>query len=139
MIEPGQDPIDMIHVTDLFTTAARVAGVTDKIPTDRIIDGVDQTALLLLGEGHSRRDYMFHYSGPEIGAVRMGKFKMHVGPEKGGVPEAEVYNMQRDPREEHPSKGDLLAYLIPFQRMIQSHLDMKKKFPDRVLKPAAGQ
>ena len=25
MIEAGQDPIDMLHVTDLYTTAARVA------------------------------------------------------------------------------------------------------------------
>jgi arylsulfatase len=48
MIEPNQDPQDMIHVTDLFTTAARIAGVMGKIPSDRVTDGIDQTALLLL-------------------------------------------------------------------------------------------
>ena len=60
MIAPNQDLVDMIHLTDLYTTTARVAGETDKIPSDRVVDGVDHIALLLLGEGHSRRDYMFH-------------------------------------------------------------------------------
>ncbi|UCE64268.1 MAG: sulfatase-like hydrolase/transferase, partial [Nitrospirota bacterium] len=32
MIEPDQDPTDIIHLTDFFTTAARIAGATDKIP-----------------------------------------------------------------------------------------------------------
>ena len=35
----------------------------DEIPTDRIIDGIDQTALLMLnGETHGRRDYVFIYN-----------------------------------------------------------------------------
>ena len=50
---------DMIHVSDLYTTFARVAGATEYIPTDRIIDGVDQTALLIEGEGNGRRDYVY--------------------------------------------------------------------------------
>ena len=60
MIEPGQDPEDFIPVTDLFTTAATISGATDKIPSDRVTDGIDQTSLLLLGEGNSKRNYMFH-------------------------------------------------------------------------------
>ena len=63
MIQPGQDPGEFIHVTDLYTTAARIAGATDKIPSDRITDGIDQTDLLLLGESNSNRNYMFHYGG----------------------------------------------------------------------------
>ena len=42
-IEP-QLPGDIIHISDLFTTFARIGGNTDGIPRDRIIDGVDQTA-----------------------------------------------------------------------------------------------
>ena len=136
MIQERRKSIDMIHVVDLLPTAARLAGVYGKLPKDRIIDGVDQTALLL-GEGHTRRDYMFHYSGPQIGAVRMGDLKMHMGPEKGGVPQVDFYNIMRDPREEHgkESKGSMLAHLIPFRRLIQGHMMMKQRFPDRVLKP----
>ena len=41
---------DIFHVADLFTTLSVLAGADDKIPTDRLIDGVDQSALLLEGE-----------------------------------------------------------------------------------------
>jgi len=80
MIEPGSDPVDMIHLTDLYTTAARLGGALDKIPSDRVVDGVDQTALLLLGEGHSRRDYMFYYRGSQLGPVRL---EGHQGADRG--------------------------------------------------------
>ncbi|MEX2188336.1 MAG: sulfatase-like hydrolase/transferase, partial [Pirellulales bacterium] len=47
MIKPGQTVGDIIHCTDLFTTFAHIGGAMDNIPTDRIIDGVDQTSLFL--------------------------------------------------------------------------------------------
>ena len=37
---------DIVHVTDIYTTFARVAQATEYIPRDRVIDGIDQTALL---------------------------------------------------------------------------------------------
>jgi hypothetical protein len=40
-----------------------LAAATDYVPTDRIIDGVDQTALFLNGDTFSRRDYVFIYTG----------------------------------------------------------------------------
>ena len=48
-IAPDQDPAEIIHLTDLFTTAAHVAGAMDNIRTDRVTDGIDQTALFLFG------------------------------------------------------------------------------------------
>ena len=51
MIEPGQEPIDFVQITDWFTTFASIGGALDAIPRDRVIDGVDQSGLLLLGEG----------------------------------------------------------------------------------------
>jgi arylsulfatase len=88
VIEPGQEPIDLLHVTDVFTTLARIGGVADKIPNDRVTDGIDQTAFILMGEDHSRRHYMFHYSGTDIGAVRFGKLKMHFKGLAGGTKSA---------------------------------------------------
>ena len=49
MIEPDQDSLDLVQITDWFTTFASIADAKDGIPTDRVIDGVDQTGLLLLG------------------------------------------------------------------------------------------
>ena len=58
-VEPEQIVGDIVHETDLFTTFARLGGATEYIPTDRIIDGIDLTYLLMEGDTHSRRDYVF--------------------------------------------------------------------------------
>ena len=63
MIEEDAIASDIVHVSDLYTTLSRLAGADDKIPTDRLIDGVDQSALLLEGETKGRRDTVFIYSG----------------------------------------------------------------------------
>ena len=76
MIEEGQLVGDIIHEADLFTTFARLAGATKGIPGDRVIDGIDQTALLLNGDTHSRRDYVFIYAGPNLGGTVKGKYKL---------------------------------------------------------------
>ena len=45
-IKPNQLVGDIIHETDLFTTFARLGDATQHIPTDRVIDGVDETGRL---------------------------------------------------------------------------------------------
>jgi arylsulfatase A-like enzyme len=72
VIAPGQTVGDIIHETDLFTTFARLGGATQYILTDRIIDGIDQTALFLKGDTFSRRDYVFIYTGPVLAATVKG-------------------------------------------------------------------
>jgi len=69
VLEPGSRAQDIVHVTDLFTTFARLAGAEEHIPTDRLIDGVDQTPVLFLGETHGRRDYVFIYEGPTLRSI----------------------------------------------------------------------
>jgi arylsulfatase len=131
MIEPMQDPKDFIHVTDLFTTAARLAGAMDKIPSDRITDGVDQTALFLMGEGHSRRDYMFHYSGGSLGAVRYKNFKVHIKEGHGGLPGMDFYNIKRDLGEKYGQLYPGLFAVTPIQMFLGSHMQMIARFPHR--------
>ena len=63
VIEGGQIINDIIHECDLFTTFARLGQATDHIPRDRVIDGLDQTSLLLNGDAHGRRDYVQVYVG----------------------------------------------------------------------------
>ena len=139
VIEPDQEPIDLFHVTDMFTTAARLAGAMDSIPTDRVTDGIDQTALLLLGENHSRRNFIFHYSGPEIGAIRLDHMKMHYHGMKGGLPQFEIYNMKRDPGERHAKAVyRSLQWTVPFMSLMADHNELKTRFPDRRLDPKTG-
>jgi arylsulfatase len=134
MIEKGQIVGDIIHETDLFTTFARLSGATEYIPTDRVIDGVDQTALLLNGDTHSRRDHVFIYAGPRLGATVKGNYKRHwissdpVG-EASGIPAA-FYFLPADPRETTPLMVNLIHLKSPFNRMKLRHDLWKKKYPD---------
>ena len=134
MIEPGQIVGDIVHVTDLFTTFARLGGALDEVPTDRVIDGVDQTALLLNGDTHSRRDYNFIYAGPRLGAMIKGNFKRHmissdpVG-EASGIPAA-FYFLLADPREKNPMMVPTIHMKAPFNRMKLRHDLWKKAYPD---------
>jgi len=131
MITPDQDPTDILHVTDLFTTATRIAGVKNKIPNDRVTDGIDQTSLLLLGEGHGRRNYMMHYSGPKLAAIRYEDFKIHIKPPKGGLPDLEFYNIKRDPGEKYGQMYPALFTVAPTQKFIGGHMGLIKRFPHR--------
>jgi arylsulfatase A-like enzyme len=134
MIKPGQDPLDFLQITDLFTTAATLGGVADKIPNDRVTDGINQLPLLLNGEGHGRRNYMFHYNGPVLGAVRLDEFKLFIKSIGSSVPDVDIYNIMRDPREKFGHVYPYLFLITPFQDVIKAHMKMIKKFPHNKLK-----
>ena len=132
MIAPNQDPVDILNITDLFTTAARLGGALGNIPDDRVTDGIDQTALLLLGEDHGRRNYMFHYSGGALGAIRYEDFKIHLKEGQGGLPGMDFYNVMRDPGEKYGQLYPGLFAVTPIQNHLREHMKMIQKFPHRV-------
>jgi arylsulfatase len=134
VIEPGQVVGDIIHEADLFTTFARLGGASEHIPTDRVIDGIDQTSLLVNGDAHSRRDYVFVYAGPELGATVKGQYKRHwISPdpvgEASGIP-AGFFFLPSDPREKSPMLVNLIHLKSPFNRMRLRHELWKKRYPD---------
>ena len=138
MIEADSIVGDMIHVTDLFTTLTRFAGAEDKIPTDRLIDGLDQSALMLEGETNGRRDYVFLYSGNKLESVVKERFKIKVpGPGENPIG-AKFYDLYRDTREELPVSTEVGAWGgVEFARIIKRHLMRKQKYPDEG--PALGR
>jgi arylsulfatase len=127
----------IVHVADLFTSLARLGGATDYIPTDRVIDGVDQTALMLEGETHGRRDYVFIYSGNSLKAVVKEQYKLNV-PGAGENPiGAKFYDLFRDTREEWPVATEVGAWGgAEFVRVIQRHKQRIAKYPSEP--PAFG-
>jgi len=134
VIAPGQIVGDIIHETDLFTTFARLAGALAYVPGDRILDGIDQTALLMKGDTHGRRDYVFIYAGPRLGATVKGNYKRHwISPdpigEASGIPAA-FYFLPADPREKTPMMVNLIHLKAPFNRMKLRHDLWKKRNPD---------
>lgn len=130
MIAPNQVIGDIIHVTDLYSTFANIAGATKYIPTDRIIDGIDQTSLLLNGDTYSRRDYVHIYTGDILAAQVKGRFKRHWVGELPGLSGAAFYDLYNDPRE---TMGKMLPGFTTktmFDVMKARHLLWEQKYPN---------
>ena len=136
VIEPGSIAGDMVFVSDLYTTFARIAGNTDDIPRDRIVDGVDQTALFLKGDTHGRRDYVHLYEVNTLRATVKQNMKIHWPPPGVNPAMAKIFNLYWDPREDNPLLYQGVWSGTPFVRMRVQHLRMKDKWPD--WQPARG-
>lgn len=132
MIEANSIVNDITHVSDLFTTLARIGGATDEIPRDRVIDGVDQTSLLLNGDTYGRRDYVFLYAINSLTAVVKEQYKLAIpGGSIDNAILADFYDLYRDPQEKYPVSTEIGAWGgAKFVRMIQRHLQRKEKYPD---------
>ncbi|WP_299644340.1 sulfatase-like hydrolase/transferase [uncultured Ruegeria sp.] len=137
VIEPGEILGDMVFIGDLYTTFARIGGNMDGIPTDRVVDGVDQTSLLINGDTFGRRDYVHLYEVDQLKATVKQNMKIH-WPAPGVNPAlAGVFNLFWDPREEHPLKREGVWAGTAFSRMLAHHRGLKAKFPD--WEPARGE
>jgi arylsulfatase len=129
-VKEDQEPADIVQVTDMFTTAASIAGVKSRIPNDRITDGIDQSSFVLLEGAKSRRDYIFHYQKDKLEAVRKDQLKFRTKPEK---PHANCYNLYHDPGERYPDVVRYCLWAAPgFMKMMQDHMALIKKYPHRV-------
>ncbi|MGD9857285.1 MAG: sulfatase [Planctomycetaceae bacterium] len=125
---PGRVPAgrtsDAIFSTlDFLPTFGALAGYDP--PTDRLIDGVDQTALLLGDSEQGNRHDFFYFSQGELHGVRRGNWKLMLPHREKffgfvkdrGSNEVELYDLESDLGEtnnvaaSHPELvKDLLAY-----------------------------
>lgn len=131
-IKPNSVVGDIIHVTDLFTTFARIGEGTKYIPTDRVIDGIDQTSLLLNGDAFSRRDYVHIYKGQELAATVKGVYKIDWTRAIPGMVSDNYFDLQNDIREKEALEVPLLHFNSGFVRMKTRHLKLKEKYPDKL-------
>ncbi|MHC4176800.1 MAG: sulfatase-like hydrolase/transferase, partial [Planctomycetota bacterium] len=133
VLKPGSRVQDIVHVTDLFTTFARVAGADKFIPRDRLIDGVDQSPLFFFGETHGRRDYVFVYEGPALKSIVKQQYKMHVPPPGSNPIGAPIFDLYKNPREDRPQDAILygVGFGAKFVQMLKRHMATKQQYPDR--------
>ncbi len=105
---PGKIPAgsvsdEIVHEMDLFTTFANIAG--GKVPTDRVIDGVDQTDFFMGKQEKSNREGVIVYMGNDVWGVKWQNWKVNFKEQETifdetksfGMPK--VYNLQKDPGE----------------------------------------
>lgn len=102
-VQKGRVSNEIVHVTDLFTTLATIAGA--QIPSDRAIDGVDQSAFILGQEKSNREGFCFFLKN-ELFAVKWRDWKYHyhwmpeVNESKGKLESPYLFNLKRDPKEQ---------------------------------------
>lgn len=123
-IQPDQVSNEILHVTDLFTTLAKIGG--GAIPTDRPIDGMDQSDFLLGRQQKSAREGFLFYIKGDLRAVKWRDWKLHfywepeVNESKGKLESPYLFNITRDPKEE----TDVLIFntwvMGPMLRMLQA-------------------
>ena len=143
---PGKVPAhrqtnEIIHVVDIFPTLARLSGLA--VPTDRPIDGVDQSAFLLGRQETSSREGFVYYMKTELRAAKWRDWKMHfvweVEPNAGAnhLETPYVFNIVQDPKEETDVnatqgwvRGPIRKMVVAFQDNLRQHPPIPPGAPD---------
>ena len=109
---PGKIPMnqvsnDIVHAVDVFMTLARWSG--GQVPSDRTMDGVDQSAFLMGQTDRSARESIVIYVDNELFGVKWRNWKMLLKTIEDGDSSIKTlayptfYNLIVDPKEEHPA------------------------------------
>ena len=77
-IEGGRVSDGIVAALDWLPTLAHLTGEQVRIPTDRPIDGIDQSALLLGNQENSNREHILYYIGNDLFSVKWRSFKIHL-------------------------------------------------------------
>jgi arylsulfatase A-like enzyme len=147
MIEPERVSDGLFCFTDLMPTLLGLAGVADRLPTDRFIDGVDQSSFLLAPGGQSNRKFVYYWLLNQLSALRVGEYKfmltstsdddtdVHARGGFTGVTQrytyARLFNLYLDPKEQHSYLTRKLAYNEVFLSGIRQHLMSFRKHPPK--------
>lgn len=132
-IEPESVTNEIVHITDIYPTLARIAGA--QLPTDRPIDGVDQLDFLLGKQEKSNREGFLFYMKDELRAAKWRNWKMHVVWElepNDGAKHLEmplIFNLLQDPKEETDVGSQQGWVKGPLRRMIHSFQQSLKAYP----------
>ena len=125
-IKPGVVNRQLACTMDLFTTCLTLAKVA--IPSDRIIDGVDMTPMLL-GKGPGQRNLMFYYNGDQLYAVRKGPYKAHFVTYAGYSKEQPqqhnpplLFDLPNDPGERFDLAAEHPEVVADIQREVENYL-----------------
>ncbi len=147
VVDAGRSSDGLVAFTDLLPTVATLAGVPDAVPSDRFIDGVDQTSFLLAPGGTSNRKYQYYWLLDRFSALRVGEYKFMIESisdddrdvlNPGGFtgvtqhyPYGRLYNLYLDPKETRSYLIRKLAYLDSFRNGIRDHLLTFRDFPPK--------
>jgi len=155
MIEAGRQSDGMFDFNDILPTVLGIAGESARLPTDRYIDGVDQTSFLLADDGLSNRKYHYYWLVKTFSAMRCGEYKMVLSATSDDAGDAagpggftgtlerfayaRLYNLYLDPKEQHNYMTRKLAYVDTFQQGMRDHLATFRKYPPKTVMGLAAR
>ena len=138
---PGKVPAGtvsngIVHALDLYATLAKWTGA--KIPTDRVIDSIDQSAHLTGQSEKSARDGFMVYVGSEVFGIKWRNWKMMFQEVERGTDERKTFdfprffNLYSDPKEEYPlTKATAGHFWVrwPMAEILKAHTRSLKQEP----------
>ena len=135
---------EMFAVHDWFPTLASIIGA--KVPTDRPIDGVDQSAFITGKQAKSNRESLITFIGDEVGAVRWRQFRhlpegIHHDDGQSADDRSRwpprrrerlpaIFNIEADPREEVNIVGTSAWVIGPYLKLIGEYYKSLEKYPN---------
>jgi len=135
---PGKVPAgrvsnEIVHGADLFTTLAHMGGA--HVPTDRPIDGVDQSDFFTGKTDKSAREGILIWCADRLQAVKWRNYKLHfyqqdtmlAPPVKLGVPL--LFNLYVNPTEEADKIAHDSWVVGPMLQMVGAFEESVKKYP----------
>jgi arylsulfatase A-like enzyme len=146
MIKPARVSDGLFDIMDRFNTSLALGGVADKIPTERYIDGVDQTSFLLNDTGETNRQAVFCYNQADFSGLRWGEFKAYFKVQLAEQPFSNismstyvpvgvspwVFDIYRDPKERlSRSNGEFEWVYGPILQMYAAHATTFAKYPNK--------
>jgi arylsulfatase len=144
-VKPSTTSYAMFSLMDFLPTFAHLVG--GRVPTDRPIDGVDQTDVLLGNSAMGHRESLLSFIGADLVAVRWKQWRIYftdihptgTGPQRepgifsASVPMAgypKVYNIEMDPHEDLVVGGMFGWVSGPALKAVEEYLGSVKKYPN---------
>lgn len=111
-IPAGSVSNEIVSVLDIYPTLATLVGEESRIPNDRPVDGIDQSAFFLGHQQASNREHLVTFVGDDVFAVKWRDMKVHFFTAESTFSEIkqhtfpQVYNIKEDPAEQFELWGN---------------------------------
>lgn len=137
---PGRVSDEIFASLDWWPTLVNIIGEKDRIPTDRPMDGVDQSSFILGEQEKSNREHVLVYIGDDLFAVKWRTFKIHLKTAESLWSPVQsyafppVYDVANDPGEDNElMRHSLFAYswvYVPMGQILQRTGSSMQQYPN---------
>ena len=139
-IKAGRVSDEIFSTLDWMPTLANLIGEKKRIPEDRPIDGIDQSAFITGSQEKSAREHILFYIGDDLFSVKWRSFKIHLKTTETIWSPIQtyqfppVYDVANDPGEDNNLiKFNMFAHswvYAPMEKILQEKGASMQKYPN---------